>query len=572
MFQKYYQEELKLLKDTQKSFFEKNPFLANAFNRTTTDPDVQRLLEGVAFLTAHLQQKLDDEYSEMAQALTHCLHPHFLAPTPSATIIQFSPTPGLQEAFVVQPGVFIDSKPVNQVACRFRTCAAVETLPLCIESVNVLDGTRSDQSCIEVGLRLDNMNLNEWQNKCLRFHLTGDLVKASDLFFLLNHFLDHIEVQEADQSAIQLDKTQLSAAGFLKPFNLYGIKSPILPAHRWLHEYFHFPRKFLFLDLNLADWQTAGSQPRFKIRFHCQDSWLGAPTLDDQSLALFCTPAVNLFPHSAEPLKYEYQQAEIAIHPAHNNQRQYQVHSVDKVSSLKTSSGKIQTWKNLHEFRFEHPDEQIYQICQRQTLDNQILTYLRPTLNAATQDNLAEAISIQLTCSNGELPGQLGVGDVNGSTENSPELVNFTNICVPSKFEPIPLDNQHLWNLLIHCSAHSAGLEDVQALKTVLGIYLPQQAADKNQLATNQRRVQGIVSLKRQAQDKLFNFKILHGVLVELTVQPENYLCDGDMFLFGSIIAQLLEDQTSLNTYSQLVMTDHNQSKTIQWQPKLGNP
>ena len=50
------------------------------------DPDVERLLEGVAFLTGRIRQKVDDEIPELFQSLMSLMWPHYLRPVPSTAM------------------------------------------------------------------------------------------------------------------------------------------------------------------------------------------------------------------------------------------------------------------------------------------------------------------------------------------------------------------------------------------------------------------------------------------------------------------------------------------------------
>ena len=57
------------------------------------DPYVERLLEGVGFLAARVQLKLDAEFPRFTQALLEIVYPHYLAPTPSMLVAQLQPDP-----------------------------------------------------------------------------------------------------------------------------------------------------------------------------------------------------------------------------------------------------------------------------------------------------------------------------------------------------------------------------------------------------------------------------------------------------------------------------------------------
>src|SRR5690606_41659005 len=60
------------------------PALAPRLTGPSPDPDVERVLEGVAFLTGRIRQKIDDDFPEFIQGLTQLIFPHYLRPLPRA--------------------------------------------------------------------------------------------------------------------------------------------------------------------------------------------------------------------------------------------------------------------------------------------------------------------------------------------------------------------------------------------------------------------------------------------------------------------------------------------------------
>src|SRR5262245_46920672 len=72
-----------------------------------TDPYVERLLEGFAFLAARVQLKLDAEFPRLTQRLLEIVYPNFLAPTPAMMVLQLQPElnePSLARGFHVPRG------------------------------------------------------------------------------------------------------------------------------------------------------------------------------------------------------------------------------------------------------------------------------------------------------------------------------------------------------------------------------------------------------------------------------------------------------------------------------------
>ncbi len=69
----------------------KNPIWPASLAEKDADPDIERLLEGVAFLTGNLRQKIEDEFPELTHGLIKMLWPNYLRPVPAMTLIEYTP-------------------------------------------------------------------------------------------------------------------------------------------------------------------------------------------------------------------------------------------------------------------------------------------------------------------------------------------------------------------------------------------------------------------------------------------------------------------------------------------------
>ena len=73
----YFNRELEALRGLASEFAERHPKIAGRLRLTkdtVDDPHVSRLLEGVAFLGARVQHRLDDEFPELTDALLSVLY------------------------------------------------------------------------------------------------------------------------------------------------------------------------------------------------------------------------------------------------------------------------------------------------------------------------------------------------------------------------------------------------------------------------------------------------------------------------------------------------------------------
>ena len=112
----YFNRELDALRGLASEFAEKHPKIAGRLRLTkdaVDDPHVARLLEGVAFLGARVQHRLDDEFPELTDALLSVLYPHYLAPLPSVAIVRFDADPGMIGPARLPSGLAVEAEPVG---------------------------------------------------------------------------------------------------------------------------------------------------------------------------------------------------------------------------------------------------------------------------------------------------------------------------------------------------------------------------------------------------------------------------------------------------------------------------
>src|SRR3954454_361981 len=94
---RYYNQELRYLREVGGDFAREFPKIASRLGMEgleVTDPYVERLLEGCAFLAARVQLKQDAEFPRLSHRLLELLYPNLLAPLPSMMVAQIEPLRG----------------------------------------------------------------------------------------------------------------------------------------------------------------------------------------------------------------------------------------------------------------------------------------------------------------------------------------------------------------------------------------------------------------------------------------------------------------------------------------------
>ena len=133
----YYERELTFLRQMGAEFAAKYPKIASRLvlePDKCEDPHVERMLEAFAFLTARVHLKIDDEFPEITEALLSILYPHYLRPDSlhvGGRVPHGSRAGGAGEGGLkLDRGSVLNSRPVNGVPCKFRTCYDLTFWPL----------------------------------------------------------------------------------------------------------------------------------------------------------------------------------------------------------------------------------------------------------------------------------------------------------------------------------------------------------------------------------------------------------------------------------------------------------
>jgi hypothetical protein len=134
---RYYNQELRYLREVGGDFAREFPKIASRLGMEgleVTDPYVERLLEGCAFLAARVQLKQDAEFPRLSHRLLELIYPNFLAPVPSMLVAQITPVPdaNLLKGMVLARDTRLQGPrtALSDTRCEFRTAQPVQLTPL----------------------------------------------------------------------------------------------------------------------------------------------------------------------------------------------------------------------------------------------------------------------------------------------------------------------------------------------------------------------------------------------------------------------------------------------------------
>jgi len=569
-FTKYFQYEINKLQNLAKEFSLEHPAVAPMLSTHNADPDAERLLEGVAFLTALLNQKLDNEFPEAIHGLMNILFPHYLKPIPSLSIIEFYPKPSLKEKLNIPKNTIINSVPIDDVECCFATTSDFNIYPIKIDNITY-EEQNNDKSSLTLNMQLLDTNLATIKLEELEFYLGDSYNNASNLFMLFNNYLHKITI-EVDQKIISLSKKSLVCRGFDKTSPPFAYPKNAFSSYPILQEYFVLPQKFFFFRLNELD--TLKNYPdakKFKIVFHFKDSPIFLDISPSDTIKLFCTPAKNLFEDESEPIVLTHERELLHVRPPLRYKDKYQVYDVLKVSGYIQNQTQQKKYFPFESFEKNDQEKNIYQVHRKISIVNsqeEVYLSLHYNQNIPTE---RETLSVKISCTNGQVPERLQIGEISKSSDNSPELATFKNITPCTMQIDSPINEESLWQFISHLSINLLTLADIKTFKEMLKLYMFPNNRDKSKVAKNQKRIDAIEEFNIDAIDKVSRGYMLKGHKITIGIRQDHFASLGDLYLFCSVILEFLSSYATLNTFVELEVKEKITGESLVWEPILGN-
>ncbi len=571
-FNKYFQEELANLRELAKEFSERHPALAPYLSGPSTDPDVERLLEGVAFLTGLLRQKLDDEFPEIIHQLMDLIWPHYLRPIPCSSIVHFKPKPGVRGSIVVPEGTGVSSVSIEGTSCHFRTCYPLEVLPIKIIGAKYRERAGLPIEMI-LSLETYGINLSELNIESFCFFLADEYSLASDLYCVLFENVDQIKLcPKEGGDCLLLPKTSLKPGGMDEKESLLPYPSNSFPGYRIIQEYFLNPQKFLFFKItDLERWENKGEGTRFEIRFRIKKRPRDLPKISEKSFVLSAVPVINIFPAQGEPIRLDHKRYQYPIRISSENPNHYQLYSVKKVVGFIQGTAKEREYSPFSFFGSRKNKGPYYVIRKRPKVSGPGMdTLISFSYDSIDQMALEETISLELFCTNGFLPEEIQLGDISRPTSNTPELLEFKNLTPVSPCLLPAIGRNLLWRFISHLNLNYSTLKDADSLKALLNLYIFKEGRDKKLSVINERRVAGIENVDCHLKDRIVSGLVLRGIEMNVTIRSDHFASKGDMYLFGTVLDNFFGCYAALNSFTTLIFKDSLSGEEFRWKPRIG--
>ena len=614
---RYYNQELQHLRETGAEFAREFPKIAGRLamdGLEVSDPYVERLLEGVAFLAARVQLKLDAEFPRFTRRLLEIVYPNFLAPIPSMLIAQLRPLASetnLASGFLIPRATGMKTVALRGegTACEFRTAHDVTLWPLELVEARYFSyapdlpiARLPLRAAAKGGVRLRlkttaGLKFSQLSLERLVLHLTGGDEIAYKLHeLLLGHTVGVLAgpIEKPMPWHHFVQPEQVCPFGFEDGQALLPVSPQGFQGYRLLQEYFAFPQRFLFIELRGLGptvRRLSADELEVVIFFGRSEPQLES-VVDASNFALHCVPAVNLFPHRADRVHVNDANHEYHVVPDRTRPLDFEVYEVTAVTghgdSIETPQRDFLPFYKA--WNAEQRPEQAYFTQQRlprllssaqkqigartSYIGSEVFISIVDAEEAPYAETLRQ-LAVETSCTNRDLPllMPLGVGTTDFVLHSAAPLEAIRCIKGPSRPLSPPLDGETPWRLISHLSLNylslldTGGRDAAAALREMLQLY--------GTLGDGSAAPQ-VDGLQRVAVSPVVRHLPLPGPIamgrgLEILLELDELAFQGNSaFLFSAVMERFFARHVSMNSFTQTVLRSGARGEIMRWPPRLG--
>ncbi|NMP03852.1 type VI secretion system baseplate subunit TssF [Pseudoalteromonas arctica] len=566
--QQYFDAQMRLLTQAGKQFAQFYPEHAGMLNIDALkdrDPHIERLLEGVAYLTAHTQKRLDESVPEVSEQVLRQLCPILLSYYPSSTVVQFKPKLAMQKTHSISKGLQLNppKAKADNKKIIFSTTHGLDVVPLDVEHVRYQESHLGAE--LRIGLKFvcqgerSNFDLSK-----LNFYLRGDTPLCSALFQLLktpnkqaeldfgaNHFEFNKKLKAKGCSATYLD-----IDGALLPS---AAKSH--PGYALLLDYFNAKDRFYFLTFDgLKDEEFPEHIDRFEIVFRGDNKLPPGHQLSKENILINCVPAVNLFSQAAEPIKIEPNRTDYMISADQARFDHVFSYTVDAVAGRNSITGQSYDYTPRYQSVFED-EKKLFTVLTKDVGAAAPTHYLQLPFNLEDEK---ETLSVDLTSFNAGWPRQLlQEGDLSEGGKDMPSIVEVKNVIRPTNYLACPSQPKH-WQLISLLNVKFSQITQVTELKRLLVLF------DWSDKAENRLRIESILKITATPISQIKRGIFIKGVDVLIDIDESKFVGDADLYHFCNVLHEFFLMYAPINESVQTRVNAIPSYKSWSWDIEPG--
>ncbi|MGE0761001.1 MAG: type VI secretion system baseplate subunit TssF [Pirellulaceae bacterium] len=605
----YYNRELAFLRKLGAEFSEAHPKIAGRLKlggEIAEDPHVARMIEAFAYLTARIRHKLDDDFPELTEAVLGILYPHYLAPMPSMSVVQFEldkTQTELTAGYRIARGASLETEPVrghgvDGETCHFRTCYETMLWPMTLQSAEFRGPPFTAPPCrfvseakaivrLQLATLAPNVAFHQFQFDRLRFFLQAPAQYVYQLYeAILNNTLAVAVASSAgDREAVLLPRTAIQPVGFERDEALVPYSPRSFDGYRILSEFFIFPDKYLFFDIRGFDGRALGRLGNRLELFlflnrHVPDL---EKNVDASTFQLGATPVVNLYRQRAEPIPLSQTQFEYRVVPDARRPLAHEVYSVDRVVATSPQNEQLEFYpfystkhglpaNRQRAFWYAARRPAGYAAGQVDGGTEMFLSVVDPDFRPSAPAKWT--LDVETTCLNRDLPRRLpyGSGQPRLQLTTGAPLGRLRCLVPLSETQRPALQRGTLWRLISHLSLNHLSLvsddNSPEALREILRLY------DYHDSPETRAMIEGIASVRgRRVTGRVTGGAaagFCRGLEISIGFQEERFSGSG-VYLFAAVLERFLGLYASLNSFTRVIATTNKREEPLaKWPPRAG--
>ena len=563
---RYYESELGYLREQGKVLARRHPRTAGLLAERSDDPDVERLLEGFAFLAAAVRERIDDAIPQLSSNYAGLLVPQLTRFVPPTSIIEYRPeATGLRGAEQVPRGTIVAGQVASGEEVSFQTTSALVLLPLTLEEVEQ-HKPQNDVDEVVLSLRASEQRDSPVGNHRLRLFLQGEPRFWMGLrTWFLRHCVEARLVK--DEESWRLPHTEIRGLGDASEESLFPEQPLEHDGFTRLAEFFACPDKYAFIELPPLGDRARGE---FKIVFR----FSGAPKLPkrivEKDVRLHCTPVINLFETDLEPASVDV--FEPWQHLRASRDADAELWALTEVEGVGRD-----TRVRLHGFSEAGAGERAvssYYVTRRESASAGAGTRSYVALMSCLDRRPPEDVSIlsmRGLFSNRARACELGIGMLSRAVRGAGASTPFSNI-KPVSPPLYPHEEASLvWRLGAHVGLSRKVLHDATSLRSVLRMY-DFAAGDSPPLSEmNLRWIESIRDVSVVSCMRLVNGAPVTGSKTTVVVDAASFPSLGEACVFGEVLDDVFARRVEHNSFNVFCLEVAPTGARYVWKPRNGS-
>jgi len=544
MLKEQYEQILAQLKTDASDLAKRHPDLAVSFQRENTDPDVARLLEGVALIAARQRQHLADDQIEQQQGWLQSVAPDILKPIPAMVLANVDASPHVRE---IPAGMTLTANAGGQ-AVYWQAAVPTTLLPLDIASLM--------QSDSDVQFALSVLGECNIANHPFTLQMTGDgpefVQQLHGLIANTQAVIVSVNEQQfsLDSNVLQV-KYQVSDGSWLQPL-LDRFDQPSVP--RWLTELWCNPARGLALSLDLSSLSELTLQAGDQLAINLQLRQPLSHKISADQWTTNAVPLVNLKQSNLLPFSRQKDRSIFELSMMNENESTDQL--VSLLSVQENLADQEFNYVSIGHLAAQSPQGGVYQLLRQNSA---------PRLQIRLQRTGDGAGLVQLSAlvHQGDVASGLPSG-----TQVSGNDVTGSFITSPSQWINIPNTQTAQWKALRVQQAASKK-SDLASLVEQLTVLLPPAESHYEAYRRLQRFIDALVGLQIVDSPITRGTSLILGQEVVLHLNMATFPV-ADAWLFCTIIWQLMRGRLAVNSVMALKVINEKNETVFTWSHASG--